>query len=562
MKKPILSLLLLIVAITLSAAERSNSMMRRAAVSNLNASTAKVTLSKPTLDVYNDGKQFAIVSRDDRFPAVLAYGMGNFDIEKAPDNVKWWFEAVQRSMDKAIKQNTPRRADVAYTPVAPMMTTKWGQDSPYNNMCPRESGDEHDTESPRSPSGCVATAMAQIMNYQQYPASVKFTGRCYLNGGEEVYDEREIQSTYSWPYLIAYGSYLPDGYTSSADVQHQDYNFSQAKSIATLLRDCGYAANMSYTQDGSGASVVNAGIAFIESLKYPLQSVKYWDRMFFSDKEWMDLLQAEMMNGCPVLYGGFNSDISGGHAFVLHGMDAEGKMYVNWGWYGAYDGYYAIDLLTPSESDDFSYWQDVITGIRPEALATDVARSLFVTHSPYKFSYDKTTTELRYELVENLFNNTLVDFVGRLCVVIENESNPSETQLFDFLEEGEILSPLWGLIPQKNLLGKGTFPPGTYRIYFASKADDEESWQYARTVGGPIYYEATVGADGKMTISETPTYISGSEVPSAIREVNKPTVNTTSVPRYFDLQGREVNGSTKGLIIRRQGDEVKKVLVK
>ena len=112
------------------------------------------------------------------------------------------------------------------------------------------------------------------------------------------------------------------------------------------------------------------------------------------------------------------------------------------------------------------------------------------------------------------------------------------------------------------MLGKGTFPPGTYHIYFASKGDDEESWQYARTMGGPIYYEATVGADGKMTISETPTYISGSEVPSAIREVNKPTVNGTSVPRYFDLQGREVTGSTKGLLIRRQGDEVKKVIVR
>ena len=562
MKKPILSLLLLIVAITLSAAERSNSMMRRAAVSNLNASTAKVTLSKPTLDVYNDGKQFAIVSRDDRFPAVLAYGMGNFDIEKAPDNVKWWFEAVQRSMDKAIKQNNPRRADVAYTPVAPMMTTKWGQDSPFNDMCPRESGNEHDTESPRSPSGCVATAMAQIMNYHQYPASVKFTGSCYLNDGEEIYDEREIQSTYSWPYLISYGSYLPDGYTSMADVITQDYTPLQAKRIATLLRDCGYAIGMSYTQDGSGAPSYIAGSAFLDVFKYPQQSVKYWDRIYYSDKEWMDLLQTEMLNNSPVLCGGFDSELKAGHAFVFHGMDAEGKVYVNWGWLGLYDGYYAIDLLTPSESDDFSYRQEVVTGIRPEALATDVARSLFATDSPYKFSYNSATTELSYELVDGLYNLTYADFVGRLCVVIENESNPSETQLFDFLEEGEILSPLWGFIPQKNLLGKETFAPGTYRIYFASKADDEESWQYARTVGGPIYYEATVGADGKMTISETPTYISGSEVPSAIREVNKPTVNGTSVPRYFDLQGREVNGSTKGLIIRRQGDEVKKVLVR
>jgi hypothetical protein len=319
---------------------------------------------------------------------------------------------------------------------------------------------------------------------------------------------------------------------------------------------------MSYTQDGSGASSYKAGSAFLDVFKYPQQSVKYWDRIYYSDKEWMDLLQTEMLNNSPVLCGGFDSELKAGHAFVFHGMDAEGKVYVNWGWYGQFDGYYAIDLLTPSESDDFSYWQDVITGIRPEALATDVAQSLFVTGVPYKFSYDKTTTELRYELLDFLYNYSLVDFVGRLCLVIENMSNPSESQLFDFTEEGDIISPYYGLPDQKNLAGKCTFSPGSYRLYFASKGDDEESWQYARTQGGAIYYEATVGADGSMTIAETPTYISGSGDPSAIRKVGKPTVNTTSVPCYFDLQGREVNGSTKGLIIRRQGDEVKKVLVR
>ena len=113
MKKYLLSLLLLTSALTMSATVRPTAKMQQAASKVMNGSKAQVTLSKPTLDVFNDGSRFAIVSRDDRFPEILAYGMGNFDIEKAPANVKWWFEAVQRCMENAVKQNAPRRAAVA-----------------------------------------------------------------------------------------------------------------------------------------------------------------------------------------------------------------------------------------------------------------------------------------------------------------------------------------------------------------------------------------------------------------------------------------------------------------
>ena len=68
MKKHLLTLLFLTVSLTMSAAERPVAKMRQAAAQTLNAGKAKVTLSKPTLDIYNDGERFAIVSRDDRFP--------------------------------------------------------------------------------------------------------------------------------------------------------------------------------------------------------------------------------------------------------------------------------------------------------------------------------------------------------------------------------------------------------------------------------------------------------------------------------------------------------------
>ena len=101
----------------------------------------------------------------------------------------------------------------------------------------------------------------------------------------------------------------------------------------------------------------------------------------------------------------------------------------------------------------------------------------------------------------------------------------------------------------------------------ATEDTGEASWQYVQTVGGGMYYELTAAADGTVTLASTPTYTDGHpnlpSTPTAIRKVKTGNITPATAPvRYFDLQGREVNGSTKGLIIRRQGDEVKKVIVR
>ena len=121
-----------------------------------------------------------------------------------------------------------------------------------------------------------------------------------------------------------------------------------------------------------------------------------------------------------------------------------------------------------------------------------------------------------------------------------------------------------GFRAQKVELGKIIFDPdeaGTYRLYLATLEEGETDWQYVRTIGGAIYYEITISADSKMTIAETPTFVTESASGStAIHKVRKSTSTSSSSTRYLDLQGREVNGSTKGLVIRRQGNEVKKVM--
>lgn len=553
MKKILLSLLLLTTVLTVSAAERSASKMRQAAVKTLNRSKAKVTLSRPTLDVYTDGTRFAIVSRDDRFPEVLAYGVGNFDTDNLPSNVKWWFDAVQLSMEKAVKQNAPRRVAKTYEPIEPLMKTKWGQSKPYNNYCPI-----FEEDNTKAPTGCVATAMAQIINYQQYPASAKFVGSYII---EDVEKTAEVESTYSYPYLLAYGSYLP---TADGEWEDMSYSHLQGNKVAKLLRDCGYAVAMNYSAGLSGAYTSDAAPAFISKFGYPENAVKSFYRYYYNDEEWLDQIYAELQKNSPVLYAGSDSKGDGGHAFVFHGMDAEGLPYVNWGWQGQCDGYYAIDILTPDEESDFSFFQEMVTGIRSTALSTDVIQSVWTTDKPYAFSYDEATNELSLVTKDYVINTIERDFVGRLCVIVENTENEELSIYVDILDKGEVVPKYYGLSADTYPILKEKLEPGTYRIYMASLEEGEAEWQFIRTAGGAIYYDLTVDAESKVTVADAPKYVSVPIVPTAIREIRQTATNSTAsaATRFFDLQGREVSGSTKGLLIRKQGDETKKVMVK
>lgn len=564
MRKLFLSFLFLSVSIVVTAAERPASKMRRAALSTLNSVHAECTLSKPTLDVYTDGKHFSIVSRDDRFPEVLAYGMGRFDVDNLPSNVKWWFDMVQLCMESAVKRNAPARASKVYTPIEPLLTTKWGQWTPYNSMCPRKNGDETDQDDERCPSGCVATAMAQIMNYQQYPAGASFEGSCYLYDKE--HDARSIQSTYAWPFLDAYRYYYPDGYTSEEDYKVQQYSAVQGKRVATLMRDCGYAIDMNYTLDGSGATSFDAGRAFVEKFQYPKIAVKMWERDYFSTDEWLDLLHWEFQNGTPVLYGGYGTNTGSladmyGHAFILHGMDSNGLVYVNWGWNGAGDGYYAIDLLNPDEESSFSLYQDAVIGIRPTALSTDVVQSMLATDEPYTIKYSSKTSELTLALAASLYNISIYDLNGQVRFTIEDKTDSKTIVEENLLDTGEVLQSYYGWeASDRFLYGTMSFTAGhTYHAYLESKDDSETDWQKVRTIGGAFYYEITCDRDGEVTISD-PIFVS-KETPTAIQSVTT-NVGEDDVVRYYDMHGRQVDSSTRGLLIRKQGSDVKKIMVK
>ena len=350
-------------AMTVVAAPRTKAQMKEAAVKAINEqrmmkrmaprqAAEMKTLKKATgyeiMGFENGG--FAVVSTDDLVPEVLGVSVSPYS-NGENTNFQWWLNAVNGAVEYAVTNNValaPIAPDPGKFPtqVGPLMTTKWDQEEPYNNLLPGNS-------SRRVLTGCVATALAQVLNYFKVPEHGIGQRTIYYNSTpvtanfeQDVYDWDNMRDTYN------YGQY--------SDVE--------ANAVAVLMRDCGVASNMDYGLDGSGAYSTDAAdgmrkyFGFTEAVCYERDN--YYGYKYYSDEEWMDMVFTAISQDGPIYYGGADA-YNGGHAFVLHGYNASGKVYVNWGWSGEDDGYYDISLLNPSYYE-FSIGQDMIIGIRGE----------------------------------------------------------------------------------------------------------------------------------------------------------------------------------------------------
>ena len=294
---------------------------------------------------------FAVVSTDDLVPEVLGVSMSPYS-NGENTNFQWWLNAVNGAVEYAVTNNValaPIAPDPGKFPtvVGPLVTTKWDQETPYSNLLPTGSGGRHVL------TGCVATALAQVLNYFKVPEHGIGQRTIYYNGTpvtanfeENIYDWENMRDTYN------YG----------------EYSDAEANAVAVLMRDCGVASNMDYGLNGSGAYSTDAAagmrtyFGFTEAVCYERDN--YYGYKYYSDEEWMDMVFTALSEDGPIYYGGADS-WNGGHAFVLHGYDPTGKVLVNWGWSGDDDGYYDISLLNPSYYE-FSIGQDMIIGIKGE----------------------------------------------------------------------------------------------------------------------------------------------------------------------------------------------------
>lgn len=294
---------------------------------------------------------FVIVSADDRTIPVLGYAdKGSLELDKLPVNARQWLESYAEQIkalgDDVQASTHPRR--VLGAPVAPLLTCHWDQGAPYNLQCPIDG--EYN-----SVTGCVATAMAQVMYYHKWPQSATTAIPAYTTSTKKLSLPELPATTFKW-------DQMKDSYS-------YDETGAAADAVAELMRYCGQAVRMDYTSNESGASV---GAAHLINYFGYSKTAQNMNRSYYTTTEWEAMIYKELSNARPVLYSG-NSG-SGGHQFVIDGYDDKGLFHVNWGWGGYADGHFVLSVLNPdgrgigggSSSNGYTRWQAAIIGVQPD----------------------------------------------------------------------------------------------------------------------------------------------------------------------------------------------------
>lgn len=325
--------------------QRSNGRLRASAVKK---ATVKAVYGKGNKQVmayllnYGDSDGFVVVAGDDCVSPVLGYSdTGNIDESNMPQNMRGWFESVSSEIE-AIKNGrgvAVRTADTSEGEIVvdALVKTKWYQLTPYNNMDPKG-----------CLTGCVATAMAQIMNYHKWPKqgtgsnSYQYT----VNNITHQVSVDFSESTYDWDNMLP----------TYAD---NNWNDAQANAVALLMRDCGAAANMQYGITVSNSTETDACYAGNNNFNYSTE-VFYHDD--YSTEEFETLIKSELNDSRPVLFTGQSSTSGGnGHAFIVDGYRSDGKFHVNWGWNGEGDGFFSLCLMNPGAQYYYPAMQAIST---------------------------------------------------------------------------------------------------------------------------------------------------------------------------------------------------------
>lgn len=458
-----------------------------------------VTMDSPELRIYSAQEGgFAIISKDDRVRPVLAYSDGVLDMDNMAPAMKWWLEKTTKAI--SYLSNSQGNMDlskyaqraVSVTPVEPLLKSYWDQQAPFNDSVPAIDGQ-------LPPCGCVATAMAQVMYYHRWPLSASFTGS-YTQGTPMVH-KVEVNSTYKWEDMVeGYGQYFVNGQSKISTALKKN-----KRAVAPLTRDCGFAVNMEYTVNGSGAFSKNAATAFWKYFSYSDQSVRFCMRSFFADEEWRNLIYQDLQQGYPVMYGGVDSD-KGGHAFVAHGVDAEGLLYINWGWSGSGSGYYDMDIMN-APGYRFSEGQDIICGIRKEPLESDYKWSVMATSEGlWQFKVSNSQRVVNVKPMSACYNLEALDFIGELDVVVEDAAT-RECNVVCAFDIDNPVPCLSGFSLESFSLDFDELKVENnkeYYIYFATRTADEKAKGYyskIRCDEGKYYYKLSVNETGEISIS-------------------------------------------------------------
>ena len=348
--------------------------------------------------VFNKGvnEGFAIIAGDDRLYEVLAYSLkGRFDEKELPDHIKSWFSCYDKQIEEFYRvasassgtqpYNSVLRGAAKVDPLLEREKIRWGQTYPYNSECPIVP-----RETKQAVTGCVATALSQIMRFHKWPTR---------GIGKVTYQARGLDGKYTGAYYTVTFDHDYD-WTNMPGCFEDDVKPTEveAKAIGSLLKDVGMAIKMSYSSYSSGAFNWDVLPALRNNLRYN-KEVRLVSRSGYTMEEWENLILSELNKECPVFYTGRGVDGSG-HAFVCDGYNGEGFFHFNWGWDGLANGYYRLEALAPIATGtgaglgSYNMTQEILVGLSPDRDGASVEGKLTTPLASVRYTHTKASKRL------------------------------------------------------------------------------------------------------------------------------------------------------------------------
>ncbi|MCQ2345886.1 MAG: C10 family peptidase [Paludibacteraceae bacterium] len=433
----------------------------------------------PAFYVFNRGTDggFVLVAADDAAASpVLGYAeSGTFLTEDMPANVAYWLERFAASVEYAAScpqsASARQRMRNAYTPVAPLMQTKWNQGYPFNLKCPMDGQYQ-------SLTGCIATAFAQVMKYHAYPE--------HGNGSH----------SYTWS-----GGYYSTPQTLSADFGNTTYEWSsmrnttnytwtskQENAVSTIMYHLGVACEMKYSAAASGSYAEDMAAGMYRYFDYD-SSLQVICKDYFPALDFLDIIQEELLASRPLVVEG-HTPRGEGHCFVCDGIDADGYVHINWGWSGVADGNFDISNLAPEEQGAggalsgmaFTESVVIIRGIQPNQGGRP--RPTIISNSITLDRYRMAKTESPVITCDWFVNFGACDWSGRLMALVYDSRGTLLQALSDDPESTEI-PVLYGGDQYSISPSFSQLPVGQYDVMIGVSMDGQSEYfpVYAYGVG-------------------------------------------------------------------------------
>ncbi len=319
----------------------------------------------PVYYIFNTATTFVIVSGDDRAEEILAIGDRPLKLDDMPKNMQAWLDNYKQQLDwllthPDVKVDKPTAIKSpmlkGYQSIGPLLTALWYQAAPYNDQCHfTYNGTTYECYT-----GCAATSASMILYHWKYPTHQVGPIPSYTT----TLDLGEYNSvTYTYPALPA----VTFDWDNMIDDYTGDYTPAQAAAVATLMRYVGQKEHMMYGTEGSGIFTTDTQVIadMYISFGYDATTCRFVKKSDYSEEQWAQMVQEEIINHRPVVYCGVDVGGAGGHAFNVDGYDTSlNKYHVNFGWSGEGNSWCAMNAFS-ARSYTFSDNQRMVLGIQP-----------------------------------------------------------------------------------------------------------------------------------------------------------------------------------------------------